>query len=94
MRLIWLATARADRRAICDYIELDNPVAALEVDAYLGDRAMLLLANPELGRPGRRRATRELVLAHYRYSYVLVYRVRGSDIQILRLLHGARRRAD
>jgi len=45
-----------------------------------------LAEHPELGRLGRVRGTRELVVTGTRY--LLIYRVKGDEIQILRVLHG------
>ena len=58
---------------------------------YLAMRAAAarLLDNPALGRPGRVPGTRELVVAGT--PYILPYRVQGEIIQILHVLHGARR---
>jgi plasmid stabilization system protein ParE len=44
---------------------------------------------PQSGRPGRRAGTRELVVA--KTPFVVAYRVRGDLVEILRVLHGARR---
>lgn len=43
---------------------------------------------PHRGRLGREKGTRELVLSPL--PYIVVYRVRGDDVQILHLHHGAR----
>ena len=40
---------------------------------------------PELGRPGRRVGTRELLIG--RTPYIVAYRLSGGTIEILRLLH-------
>ncbi|MBI1331159.1 MAG: hypothetical protein GC166_14780 [Alphaproteobacteria bacterium] len=40
---------------------------------------------PERGRPGRRRGTRELTTV---WPYVIVYRVRGETVEVLRIWHG------
>jgi toxin ParE1/3/4 len=42
-----------------------------------------------MGRPGRVTGTRELVVDGT--PYILPYRVRNRVVQILRVLHGARR---
>ena len=63
--LVWSPTALAHLRAIYDYIVADNPVAALEVQEAIEQAVGRLQENPRLGRPGRVRATRELVVAAY-----------------------------
>jgi len=57
----------------------------------LGDAVpeSLLLAQPASGRPGRVIGTRELVIGGL--PYVVPYRVRDNDIEILRVLHTSRR---
>jgi len=42
-----------------------------------------------MGRPGRKKGTRELVIS--RTPFVVVYRAKGPRIEIIRLLHGAQR---
>jgi toxin ParE1/3/4 len=58
--------------------------------AFEIERQTNLLSNfPNVGRPGRRPGTRELVIGGT--PYVAVYRVRKSNVEILRLLHGAQK---
>ncbi len=51
-----------------------------------------LTTAPSLGRPGRISGTRELVIRGT--PYVVPYRIKGPDIEILRVYHGARRWPD
>lgn len=87
MNLVWTRPAREDRKAIREYIAVDNPSAALDLDELLSDKAALLLDHPGLGRPGRLGGTRELV-AHR--NYILIYDVVGNLVRVLRVLHAAR----
>ena len=87
MRLVWTPEAVQDRDTIFDYIEADNPAAALALDDLFSEKAARLLDHPELGRPGRLVGTRELV-AHR--NYLLIYDQAGDTLRILRVLHGAR----
>ena len=48
--------------------------------------------HPHLGRPGRIAGTRELVIAET--PYIIPYRVVDDDVQILAVIHGARRWPD
>ncbi len=77
----------ADREAIYDFIEADNPRAALELDEQFSRRADQLMRHPMAGRPGRVPSTRELVI---RPNYVLIYDMDGETVRILRVLHAAR----
>jgi hypothetical protein len=47
---------------------------------------------PQSGRPGRIERTRELVIS--RTPHIVAYRIAGDIVQILRVLHGARRWPD
>lgn len=87
MQLFWTPEAVQDRDEIYDYIEADNPVAALSLDALFSDKAKCLIDHPGLGRSGRVPATRELVVHR---NYILVYDVACDAIRILRVLHVVR----
>jgi toxin ParE1/3/4 len=51
-----------DRTRISDYIEQDNPTAAIAVDERIMEQTTKLARFPESSRPGRVDATRELVV--------------------------------
>ena len=87
MKLFWTPEAIDDRRAIYDYIETDNPSAALALDELFSEKANRLVDHPGLGRPGRVAGTRELV-AHQ--NYILIYDMAGDLVRVLRVLHAAR----
>ena len=86
-RVYWTAEAIADRHAVYDYIEADNPAAAVELDTQFDLKAAMLLSHPRMGRKGRVDSTYERVVHP---NYILVYDIAGEDIRILRLLHAAR----
>ncbi|MBV9503785.1 MAG: type II toxin-antitoxin system RelE/ParE family toxin [Acidobacteriia bacterium] len=44
---------------------------------------------PHRGRPGKKEGTRELVLTPL--PYIVVYRIAGDAIYIVRILHGAQK---
>ncbi len=92
MRLEWSALAQADRDTIFEYIEADNPRAAVAVDKRISDRVNLLGRLPRSGRPGRVEGTRELVIT--RTPYIVAYRIIGDTVHILRVLHSARQWPD
>lgn len=87
MELFWTPEATQDREEIYDYIEADNPVAALALDELLEEKAGRLLDHPGLGRRGRVAGTRELVVHHH---YLLVYDVDTERVRVLRVLHAVR----
>jgi toxin ParE1/3/4 len=88
MKLRWTQAARRDRELIYAYIETDNPQAALELDEHFDDRADQLTQLPNIGRAGRVIGTRELSIAGG--SYVLVYRLEGDLVWIIRVIHTSR----
>jgi len=92
MHLEWSVFARADRKSIFDYIEEDNPRAAITVDERIRTRVVSLAQFPEMGRPGRIEGTRELVVSGT--PYIAAYRITGDTVQILRVLHGAQKWPD
>jgi len=69
-----------------EYIAQDNPVAAIELDEQFEAQAELARKTPTLYRPGRVKGTREIVI---RPNYVMVYRVLGDAVEVLRVLHAA-----
>ena len=90
MRLRWTKRAERDLDEIAKYIGQDTPAAAARVALELIDQVETKLpAHPAIGRPGRVLGTRELVIG--RLPYVVPYRVREMDIEILRVLHTSRR---
>lgn len=84
MKLEWRPQAFDDRERIMDFIARDNPQAALDLDALFEEKVGALIEQPKLYRSGRMKDTREAV-AHP--NYVLVYKVSGNTVTILRALH-------
>jgi toxin ParE1/3/4 len=92
VKLEWSRFAIEDRSQIFDYIELDNPRAAVAVDERIKKHVAALARFPEMGRPGRVDGTRELVIAST--PYIAVYRATAETVHVLRVLHGARQWPD
>ncbi|GAC1329419.1 MAG: type II toxin-antitoxin system RelE/ParE family toxin [Beijerinckiaceae bacterium] len=92
MKVRWTAPASRDLEAIGDYIAEDNPAAAAKLITRVLERADQLAAHPQLGRVGRVRGTRELVVTQT--PLIVAYRVRLEEIEILAVMHGARRWPD
>ena len=90
MTLRWTGTALRDLKALPSYIALDNPDAAVRFVDRIMEGIQLLPAQPQMGRAGRVEQTREFVVP----PYVVVYRVRRSQIAILAIIHSARRWPD
>jgi toxin ParE1/3/4 len=92
MRVRWSRPAARQLDEIGDYVARDNPVAAHRLVNVLVERAAALATHPHLGRAGRVPETRELVVAGT--PYIVVYRVRLGDVEVLAVFHGARRWPD
>lgn len=54
MELVWTPEAIQDREGIYDYVESENPLAALALDELFSDKADLLVDHPYSGREGKR----------------------------------------
>jgi toxin ParE1/3/4 len=86
----WSPTALRDLESLHTYIADDNPsAAAITVETVVAG-IEALVRHPEMGRKGRIAGTRELVIA----PYVIAYRARKTSIDILAVIHGARRWPD
>ncbi|EBU7498284.1 type II toxin-antitoxin system RelE/ParE family toxin [Salmonella enterica subsp. enterica serovar Virchow] len=89
MRLVWTRRYLRELESIGAYINQHNPRAAARVVSDIHSKtARLLSANPFIGRPGEIRGTRELVISGT--PYVVAYRVKDTQIEILFVQHGAR----
>ncbi len=88
MRIEWHPWARTDLAELVEYIATDNPAAGYRVHDDIRKQTGLLAIYPEIGRPGRVRGTRELVITGT--PYIAAYRFAGDVVTVLRLLHGAR----
>jgi addiction module RelE/StbE family toxin len=78
--------ALTDREAIMIYVAQDNPAAAIDLDLEFESKAENARLRPKLYKPGRVSGTREIVV---RPNYVMVYRVLGEVVEVLRVLHAA-----
>lgn len=90
MRIRWTTDAANDLTHICDYTEEQNgSTAARRVAIRIHDVIDRLAEFPYLGRPGRKRDTRELVFSDL--PFLAIYRLRNDAIEITRILHGAQK---
>lgn len=90
MIIDWLPEANRNRIAQLDHIAADSPLAAADQDDEIERQVNMLYEHPRMGRLGRVKGTRELVISST--SFILIYRLKGSlRIEVLRLLHGSQR---
>ena len=92
MRTRWTRPALADLEAIGDFVARDNRGAADRIVMRIVEAVDKLNDHPHLGRPGRIAGIRELVIAET--PYIAPYRIVDDDVQILAVIHGARRWPD
>ena len=88
--LIWTPRAHAEYLNAVRYIAKERPAIAIEQGDLVRQAAGRLADYPRMGRPGRRRGTRELVVPGT--PFIVVYRIQEQDarqIQVIRVLHGA-----
>src|SRR5690606_41710660 len=86
MELLWTPEAVKDREDIYDYIEEDNPLAALALDDLIAERTAGLQDFPRMCRGGRVPGTFELVVHS---SYMVVYVLVETHVRILNVVHTA-----
>lgn len=80
--------AEIDLLDIWAFISEDNLAAADKVVRQLDDRSHELLDHPKMGlaRNDVAKGMRHIVMS----SYLILYRIVGEDIEVVRYLHGAR----
>ena len=89
MEIFWTRLALQDLDCAWNYIAADKPGAADDVLEMIGKAVESLLSYQNLGRPGRVKGTRELVVVGT--PFVIPYRVKSDRIEILAVIHGSRR---
>jgi toxin ParE1/3/4 len=89
VRVRWLSAALANLETEAEYIARDNPAAAVRVVQAITEAVNFLKQYPAMGRPGRIPGTRELVVSDT--PYIIPYRVRENEVEIIRVFHAARR---
>lgn len=87
MKLHWSRRALADLDRICARIAIDQPLVAASFAATIFAKVDRLREFPLWGRPGAYQDTRELVVHR---NYLVTYRVRGDEVQIVQVWHVAR----
>ena len=92
MKLRWLRSGSVSLRRHVKFIEADNPTAAARVRHTIRGSVLRLLEFPESGRNGHIQGTREVVVTGL--PYVVVYRVTGDTVEILRVLHTSQERSN
>jgi toxin ParE1/3/4 len=87
--LRWTRLAASHLESAFDYVAQDNTDAAGAVVDRILSAVEVLERHPEMGRSGRVPRTRELIITGT--PFVVAYRVRKDHVEVLAVLHGARR---
>ena len=87
--IYWLERAAEDLYRIVTRLEESNPEYAQRVYQAIQNTAANLASFPNLGRPGRVKGTREIVVP--KHPYILPYRDVEADnrLEILAVMHSA-----
>ena len=83
-KVVWRQRAIKDRYAIVEYVAERNPGAALALDADFVAKAQIAVSGIIRHKTGRVCGTHEIVV---KANYVMVYRVAGDAVVMLRVLH-------
>ena len=89
-KVFWTDGAMAKRDAAIEHIARDNLDTALNQLGQVMKQTERLTRFPSLGRSGQIKGTRELSITRTRF--VVVYRIIGENIQIMRFLHTSQKR--
>jgi toxin ParE1/3/4 len=88
-KLCWAEEAAADLENIANYLFQNAPERAAELVRGIYNAPAGLLMFPHRGRAGRKEGTNELVLSPL--PWIVVYRITGKNIYVVRILHGAQK---
>ena len=89
MKRRWTPLAGRHLESAYEFLAQDTPTAADKAIEPILSAVELLEQRPEMGRKGRVHGTKELVITGT--PFVVAYRLRREYVEILALLHGARR---
>jgi len=89
LRIRWFRQPLLDLDQIETYIAEDSPSTALEVVVKIIKAVSLLGAHQGIGRAGRVPGTKELIVPGL--SYIVPYRVKDGEVQVLRVYHTSRK---
>ncbi len=89
MKIKWLQNALFDLDEVEAYIAKDNPTAAVNTVLKIIDSVGHLSEQSGIGRAGRVLGTKELII--HSTPFIVPYRVKDGEVQILRVYHKSRK---
>lgn len=90
MKVFWEPRAIRDLNNIALYVAEDNPVAAVEMVTLIQERVANLSDFPHIGRKGRVKGSRELIIP----PYIVAYEITDDEIDIKAIYHGRQKWPD
>ena len=90
MKIRWTDTALQDLESLHAYVAQDSDNAAAKIVTRILAGLDAVKRFPGMGRKGRVAGTRELVIP----PFIVVYRVKKDAVELLAIIHGARRWPD
>ena len=92
MRVRWTKPAAVALESIQDHIAKENPWTAWEVAQRIKLAVRQLEDHPRIGRVGRVHGTHELII--HDLPYIVPYRIKKKEVQILIVYHTSRKWPD
>jgi toxin ParE1/3/4 len=92
VKIRWTRLARKDIDSAYEYAADDGAGVADQLIERIQQAAAILVRHPMAGRTGRIPGTRELVVPDT--PWILAYRIRRGFVDILGVIHGARKWPD
>jgi toxin ParE1/3/4 len=89
VKIRWTAVAADDLKSVHEYLSQHAPASADSIVDRILTSIDVLEQYPNLGRQGRLEGTRELVITGT--PFIVFYRLRKSQVEILGVLHAARK---
>jgi toxin ParE1/3/4 len=89
MQVKWLRKALQNLEQAYAYTAQTDQSAAVQLVLKIQAASEKLASFPMLGKTGRVEGTRELVIANT--PYILIYRIKGKSVIILRILHSSKK---
>lgn len=83
----WTEGAAGNLDQVEEHIAQDNPAAAVATVKKILEAAQILTDYPTLGKRGRERGTRELIVAGL--PYIIIYAVHREELVVIRVLHAS-----
>ena len=89
MKVIWTEQAFEDLENVYKFVLNDSPAAAKKTAEIILESIEQIQRYPELGRSGRLPTIREFIIP--RSALIFIYRIHKNNIELISILHSARK---